>query len=72
MNKNLVLRAVGLFYLTEEPIGDINPIDPEVDKFQARFDMECELYQILLKLNDAETAAYQQLIEYRGALVQDF
>jgi hypothetical protein len=68
MNVNLVLRAVGLFYLTEE-IVDMSPFD---ERFKSLYDMECELYKILLTLNDTETAAYQQLIEYRGALVQDF
>lgn len=61
MNANLVLRAVGLFYLTETMnMGD-----------ESLHEMDCELHQILLELNDAEIAAYQQLIEYRGALVQD-
>jgi hypothetical protein len=61
MNKNLVLRAVGLFYLTETMnMGD-----------ESLHEMDCELHQILLELNDVEIAAYQQLIEYRGALVQD-
>ena len=43
MNMKLVLRAVGLFYMTE----DVDDVDPRVV-----YDMESELYQILKTLND--------------------
>jgi hypothetical protein len=64
MNKAKVLKAVGLFYITEEMI-DMKPSDP---KFQALYDMECELFGLLTGMTEGESQAYQKLIDHGSVL----
>jgi len=59
MNMKLVLRAVGLFYMTEDA-ADVDPREV--------YGMESELCQILKTLNDEETLVYQKLIDYKNMI----
>jgi hypothetical protein len=58
INKELVFRAVGLFYITEEMVG----MDPSDDRLGGLYEMECEIFSLLEKMSLDEIKVYEKLI----------
>jgi len=60
INKKLVLKAVGLFYMTIE-MDNMNSQD---ERFAGLYEMECELFDLMDKMELEEIQVYQELINH--------
>jgi hypothetical protein len=60
INKELVLKAVGLFYLTEE----LSNMDPRDKRFSGLCVMEVDLFGLLAKMSLEENEVYKELINH--------
>ena len=60
INKELVLKAVGLFYMTIE-METMNALD---ERFAGLYEMECDLFNLMAKMEGDENKVYQQLINH--------
>jgi hypothetical protein len=60
INKKLVLKAVGLFYMTTE----MDNMDPQDERFAGLYEMECELFDLIAKMELEEIQVYQELINH--------
>ena len=60
INKELVLKAVGLFYMTIE-MDNMNSQDK---RFDGLYEMECELFDFIAKIEPEEIKVYQELINH--------
>ena len=59
INKELVLKAVELFHMTE-----MNNMDLQDERFADLYEMECELFDLMAKMSFEEKEVYQELINY--------
>ena len=59
INKELVLKAVELFYMTE-----MNNMDLQDERFADLYEMECELFDLMAKMSFEEKEVYQELINH--------
>ena len=60
INKELVLKAVGLFYMTIE-MDNMNSQDK---RFAGLYEMECELFDLMVNMSLEEKEVYQKLINH--------
>jgi hypothetical protein len=60
INKELVLKAVGLFYMTIE----METMDGFDERFAGLYNMECELFNLIAKMEPEEIQVYQELINH--------
>jgi hypothetical protein len=60
INKELVLKAVGLFYMTIE-MDNMNAQD---ERFAGLYEMECQLFDLIAKMELEEKQVYQELINH--------
>lgn len=60
INKELVLKAVGLFYMTIE----MNHMDSQDERFAGLYEMECQLFDLIAKMEPEEIKVYQELINH--------
>ena len=60
INKELVLKAVGLFYMTIE----METMDGFDERFAGLYNMECELFDLIAKMEPEEIQVYQELINH--------
>lgn len=60
INKELVLKAVGLFYMTIE----METLDGFDERFEGLYNMECELFDLIAKMEPEEIQVYQELINH--------
>ena len=60
INKKLVLKAVGLFYMTTE----MDNMDSQDERFVGLYEMECELFDLIAKMELEEIQIYQELINH--------
>lgn len=60
INKELVLKAVGLFYMTIE----MDHMDSQDERFAGLYEMECELFDLMAKMELEEIKVYQELINH--------
>lgn len=60
INKELVLKAVGLFYMTIE----METLDGFDERFAGLYKMECELFDLIAKMEPEEIQVYQELINH--------
>ena len=60
INKELVLKAVGLFYMTIE----METLDGFDERFAGLYEMECELFDLIAKMEPEEIQVYQELINH--------
>ena len=60
INKELVLKAVGLFYMTIE----MNHMDSQDERFAGLYEMECNLFDLMAKMELEEIKVYQELINH--------
>jgi hypothetical protein len=60
INKELVLKAVGLFYMTIE----METLDGFDERFAGLYNMECELFDLIAKMEPEEIQVYQELINH--------
>jgi|688.fasta_scaffold924610_2 hypothetical protein len=64
MRRELILKAVTLFYTTE-PMQSMDPSNPE---FTSLYDKECELFSLMGKMTPAELKVYSQLVNYKSII----
>jgi hypothetical protein len=60
INKELVLKAVGLFYMTIE----MDHMDGFDERFAGLYEMECELFDLIAKMSFEEQEVYKELINH--------
>ena len=60
INKELIFKAVGLFYLTEE----LNNMDPHNERFSGLCVMEVDLFGLIAKMSFEEQEVYKELINH--------
>ena len=60
INKELDLKAVGLFYMTIE----METLDGFDERFAGLYNMECELFDLIAKMEPEEIQVYQELINH--------
>ena len=60
INKELVLKAVGLFYMTIE----MDNMDSQDERFAGLYEMECELFDLMAKMELEEIQVYKELINH--------
>ena len=60
INKELILKAVGLFYMTIE----MNHMDSQDERFAGLYEMECNLFDLMAKMELEEIKVYQELINH--------
>jgi hypothetical protein len=60
INKELVLKAVGLFYMTIE----MDHMDSQDERFVGLYEMECQLFDLMAKMSLEEKQVYQELINH--------
>jgi hypothetical protein len=60
INKELVLKAVGLFYMTIE----MDNMDAQDERFDGLYEMECELFDLIAKMELEEIQVYKELINH--------
>ena len=60
INKELVLKAVGLFYMTIE----METMDGFDERFAGLYHMECELFDLMAKMESEEIQVYKELINH--------
>jgi hypothetical protein len=60
INKELVLKAVGLFYMTIE----MDHMDSQDERFAGLYEMECELFDLMAKMEPEEIQVYKELINH--------
>ena len=60
INKELVLKAVGLFYMTIE----MDNMDSQDERFVGLYEMECQLFDLIAKMEPEEIQVYQELINH--------
>ena len=60
INKELVLKAVGLFKMTIE----METMDGFDVRFAGLYHMECELFDLIAKMESEEIQVYKELINH--------
>ena len=60
INKELVLKAVGLFYMTIE----MDNMDAQDERFAGLYEMECQLFDLISKMELEEKEVYKELINH--------
>jgi len=60
INKELVLKAVGLFYMTIE----MDHMNAQDERFAGLYEMECQLFDLMAKMSLEEKQVYQELINH--------
>ena len=60
INKELIFKAVGLFYMTIE----MDHMDSQDERFAGLYEMECELFDLIAKMELEEIKVYQELINH--------
>jgi hypothetical protein len=60
INKELILKAVGLFYMTIE----MDKMDSQNERFDGLYEMECELFDLMAKMESEELQVYKELINH--------
>jgi hypothetical protein len=60
INKELVLKAVGLFYMTIE----MDHMDSQNERYAGLYKMECELFDLMAKMESEEIQVYKELINH--------
>jgi hypothetical protein len=60
INKKLVLKAVGLFYMTTE----MDHMNSQDERFAGLYEMECQLFDLMAKMSLEEKQVYQELINH--------
>jgi hypothetical protein len=60
INKELVLKAVGLFYMTIE----MDHMNAQDERFAGLYEMECQLFDLIAKMELEEKQVYQELINH--------
>ena len=60
INKELVLKAVGLFYMTTE----METMDEFDERLFELFGMECQLFDLMAKMSLEEKQVYSELINH--------
>ena len=60
INKELVLKAVGLFYMTIE----MDHMNAQDERFASLYEMECELFDLISKMSFEEQEVYKELINH--------
>lgn len=60
INKKLVLKAVGLFYMTIE----MDHMNSQDERFAGLYEMECELFDLMAKMELEEIQVYKELINH--------
>ena len=60
INKELVLKAVGLFYMTIE----MDNMDSQDERYAGLYEMECELFDLMAKMESEEIQVYKELINH--------
>ena len=60
INKELIFKAVGLFYMTIE----MDHMDSQDERFAGLYEMECELFDLIAKMELEEKQVYQELINH--------
>ena len=60
INKELVLKAVGLFYMTIE----MDHMNAQDELFAGLYEMECQLFDLMAKMSLEEKQVYQELINH--------
>jgi hypothetical protein len=60
INKELVLKAVGLFYMTIE----MDHMNSQDERFAGLYEMECQLFDLMVKMSLEEKQVYQELINH--------
>jgi hypothetical protein len=60
INKRSVLKAVGLFYITEE----LNNMETFDERFNILCEMECSLFTLLSNMSPDEKKVYVKLINH--------
>jgi hypothetical protein len=60
INKELVLKAVGLFYMTIK----MDHMNAQDERFAGLYEMECELFDLIAKMELEEIKVYQELINH--------
>jgi hypothetical protein len=60
INKELVLKAVGLFYMTIE----MDHMNAQDERFAGLYEMECQLFDLIAKMSFEEQEVYKELINH--------
>ena len=60
INKELIFKAVGLFYMTIE----MDHMDSQDERFAGLYEMECQLFDLIAKMELEEKQVYQELINH--------
>jgi hypothetical protein len=60
INKELIFKAVGLFYMTIE----MDHMDGFDERFAGLYHMECELFDLIAKMEPEEIQVYKELINH--------
>lgn len=60
INKELVFKAVGLFYMTIE----MQNMDSQDDRFEVLYGMECELFDLIDKMELEDMQIYRELVNH--------
>ena len=60
INKELILKAVGLFYMTIE----MDHMNSQDERFAGLYEMECQLFDLMAKMSLEEKQVYQELINH--------
>jgi hypothetical protein len=60
INKELIFKAVGLFYMTIE----MDHMNAQDERFDGLYKMECELFDLIAKMSFEEQEVYKELINH--------
>jgi hypothetical protein len=60
INKELIFKAVGLFYMTIE----MDHMNAQDERFAGLYEMECQLFDLMAKMSLEEKQVYQELINH--------
>ena len=60
INKELILKAVGLFYMTIE----MDHMNSQDERFAGLYEMECNLFDLIAKMELEEKQIYIELINH--------
>jgi hypothetical protein len=60
INKELIFKAVGLFYMTIE----MDHMNAQDERFASLYEMECQLFDLIAKMSFEEQEVYKELINH--------
>jgi hypothetical protein len=60
INKELIFKAVGLFYMTIE----MDHMEFMDERFDGLYEMECQLFDLIAKMSLEEQEVYKELINH--------